>query len=158
MHCIINFLHSKVVYQLISTIFLPFLSICFIISVLAIGVNVSKYQKYINSKATTLTVIPGIRNDLSDYLENQRNIDEIDNHKWFVDFQNKAVKTSSPENDLLVLSDFLTEFNNKTPKRLTLEKANQLIYTNLRLNSFFICNQFNLILKNNYHLFLSRFY
>ncbi len=129
MHCIINFLHSKVVYQLISTIFLPFLSICFIISVLAIGVHVSKYQKSINLKATTLTVISGIRNDLSNYYKNQSNIDETDKHKWFVDFQNETVKKSLPENDWLVLIDFLTEFNNKIPKRLIPEKANQLIYT-----------------------------
>ena len=92
----------------------------FIVYVLAIGVNVSKYQKYINSKATTLTVISGIRNDLSNYYKNQSNIDKIDEHKSFVDFQNEMVKTSLPENYWLILSDFLTEFNYKTPKRLFL--------------------------------------
>jgi len=110
----------------INIAFFPSLSILFVVCVLAIGANVSQYQRKIDNEAKSLTVLSEIRNNLANYLENPRHIDEIDKEAWFLKLHQEKIKKCISEGDWLQLSKFLTEFDFKTSKRRVLSEVNHI--------------------------------
>lgn len=110
----------------INIVFFPSLSILFVVCVFAFGGNVSEYQKKIDEEAASLTILSEIRNNLSEYLENPRKLDQIDKEQWFLILHQDGVRNSVPDEDWLILNKFLTDFDFKTSKRKVLQEVNHI--------------------------------
>tara|TARA_B100000508_G_scaffold140835_1_gene143728 strand:- start:16867 stop:18543 length:1677 start_codon:yes stop_codon:yes gene_type:complete len=110
----------------INSALFPLLSLFFIASVIAIIIDVRKYQSKIDEGTKTVTVLTEIRNNFSEYLVNPSKLDLVNNQQILIDFHQKEIKSCIAEADWNKISHFITVFDFNTSKRNVQLEINHL--------------------------------
>ena len=102
-------------------------AVLFILGVITLGINVRLLQTELQENIEAITTISNIRDDLSEYLNKPRSIDNIDTRAYFslLELQNSKSKLNSET--INEINFFLVNFTYSTPKK---EVQNQIIQIN----------------------------